>query len=310
MVIVTSYVNPDLDGVGAAVAYAEFLRQQGIEAVAAFSGTPFVEVGWVMEKFKIPAPKNFSEVVTMNDEIVIVDTCGVADLDPKLQFEKVIEIIDHHDRGEADILFPKAKLQIEPIGAAASLVAERLHEAKNNPSRKAAILLLGGIISNTINFCSLNTSPRDEAMRYWLEPIANLPNTFIRDMFRAKTDLILADLPAAICSDGMTVKLAGIPVSQLQLEMIGIENCVREHYDDMKKTVQAYMNSDGARYALLNLIDLEAKTTDILTFDTESETMYSKALGIPFTHGRAHIQGILFRKQMIPLIRSHLGSIS
>ncbi len=303
MKVVTSYPNPDLDGVSAATAYAELLRAQGENAVAAFTGTPFVEAEWVLKTFALSRPESLDRYIIGDPDTILVDTSGDVELDPRIRRERVIEVIDHRANTDPDHTFPNAKIQIELVGAAATLVAERLQKTGLEPSREAAILLIGGIYSNTMNFISLNTTPRDHAMRDWLEPVARVPNTFVHDMFRAKTEMILANLESAIRADGLIARVGDTPVTQGQLELIGVDRLIQEHWDELRRIIQTMQREGGARYALLNLIDLESKTTDILVFDAMSQAFYSRALGQRFENNRAYIKGIFLRKQMLPLIK-------
>lgn len=308
MIIVTSYTNPDLDGVGGAVGYAELLRHQGKDAAAAVHGTPYVEAQWVLENFRLPPVPSTNQFDVKNTDIVLVDTCFPDNLDPNIRPEQVIEIIDHRDGGKADS-FPNAKVQIELVGAAATLVAERLHVSGIQPTKSTALLLLGGIISNTMNFCSLNTTERDHAMKQWLIPIAEPPADFARQMFTAKSQMIFSDLEGAIRSDAMSAPIKDSIVIQGQLELVGVGDLLVQYHDKIQNIMQSLKKESNASYMLLSLVDLDTKTTDILVFDTESAKFYGDALeklDIRFTDGRAHLDHILLRKQMMPLIRSTL----
>lgn len=308
--IVTSYVNPDLDGVGAGVGYAELLRAQNKEAVAAFTGTPLFETQWLLERFRLPPLTNFKTIHSPDDHIVLVDTSGETELDATIQDEKVIEIIDHRSAGDPHIRFPNATLQIELIGAVATLVAERMANAHIFPSHEAALLLLDGIVSNTMNFCSPNTTDRDHIMYEWLLPIADVDSTFPQKLFSAKTKLTLDNLEEALRADGLSITVDGTVLTQAQLEIIDAPSVLNNRRDELEQVVVAMKKEGGAQYALLNCIDLGAKTTDILVFDQTSEEFYTRALGVSFKNGHAHIDHIFLRKQMLPLIRQALNEKS
>ncbi len=150
-ILITSYKNQNLDGSACAFAYAEFLRQQGKRAQAAVFGIPHLEAQFVFTKFKIPPLKNAGKFVSEADEIIIVDASDLGRLADKIQPEKVIEVIDHRKMHRAD-QFPRARIQIELVGAAAILIAEKFYSSRVAISTESAALLFLAIVSNTINF--------------------------------------------------------------------------------------------------------------------------------------------------------------
>lgn len=305
MIIVTSYRNPDLDGVGGIIGYAEFLRSQGKEAEAAIYGNPFVEAQWVLDTFNITPPKQMSEFDLQHSDIVLIDTSYTAYIDPEIPLEKVTEIIDHRKDGNVES-FPNAKIQIELIGAAAALVAERIRQSGGQPSPEAALVLLGGILSNTQNFSSSNTTDRDHAMYDWLATIAKPPVDFSENMFQAKTRWIFDNLGEAMRADGLAIVLHGMPLTQTQIEIVGAAEFLGARMDDVREVLRQMKQEGGGRYLLLNCIDIGAKTTDIIVLDQESEDFYGSALqklGVRFRDGRAHLDHILLRKQIVPSIK-------
>lgn len=302
MIIVTSYQDPDLDGVGSMIGYAELLRAHGKDAVAALYGDPFVEARWVLEKFGIAKPKPTSDFNIAASDIVLVDTSGGDPIDPTIKPEQVVEVIDHRASKSIE-KFVHAKKQVELIGAAATLVAERMQRAQHTPSRDAVITLLGGIVSNTLNFNSNNTSDRDHAMYEWLKPIANVPETFTADMFQAKTKLILDDLVGSILADGKNLVVGDTTIFVGQLELLDVPQVLKEHTGNLDHAMRTVLAEKRPTYALLALHDLQWKTTDIFVYDDASKTLMSKALDLNFQNNRAHLDHFLQRKQITPILK-------
>ncbi|KKQ25755.1 MAG: Inorganic pyrophosphatase/exopolyphosphatase, partial [Parcubacteria group bacterium GW2011_GWB1_37_13] len=50
-ILVTSYVNPDLDGIASVVAYAEFLKKISKKSVAGIIGEPHFEAKYIFDRF-------------------------------------------------------------------------------------------------------------------------------------------------------------------------------------------------------------------------------------------------------------------
>ena len=82
----------------------------------------------------------FEEIkLSAQDQIILVDASEVKAI-PAVPPSQVIEIIDHRKIHEAD-KFSNAKVQIELVGAAATLVAERFYKEKVELSKESASLL-------------------------------------------------------------------------------------------------------------------------------------------------------------------------
>ena len=166
MIIVTSYENPDTDGCGGALAYAELLRAQGKDAEARFFAAPSLEAQYIFTQLKEIKLIPFS--ATLDDEIVLVDASESPYLHFLPTFEKVMEVIDHRKINDVET-FKNAKVQIELVGAADTLVTERFVQAKITPSPEVALFMYSGIVSNTLNFQSPNHTERDVKMAEWLK---------------------------------------------------------------------------------------------------------------------------------------------
>ncbi len=159
--LVTPKINPDMDGVASALAYANIYS-----AEAVFFGELQPEPQLVLEKLDMDVEMNVKKAW---DLFVIVDASSLRGMPEVIRREDVVEVIDHRkvDLTQVRRLFPNARIQIELVGAAATLVAERLKEA---PEKELAILIYCAIISNTLNLKSCTTTKRDiKIMKKMLE---------------------------------------------------------------------------------------------------------------------------------------------
>src|SRR3989344_3305836 len=150
-ILITSYKNPDLDGTACTFAYTEYLQKNGKNVVAAVFGTPSREAQFVFKTFKILPLKNAEKIIGKVKDIILVEASDTSGISWKIDPTKVIEIIDHRKIHEAHKFF-NAKTQIELVGSAATLIAEKFHNNKTTITSESASLLYSAIISNTINF--------------------------------------------------------------------------------------------------------------------------------------------------------------
>lgn len=145
-IVVTAKTNPDLDGVACALAYVELLQGTGRPAEAAADGRPDAEARFVLDHLELTLredpPNQFSG-------FVLVDMSALPGLPDFVDPASVVEVIDHRLHGDPTQSYPNARVQVEPVGAAATLVYERFEAAGVVPSARSALLLQAAIHSNT-----------------------------------------------------------------------------------------------------------------------------------------------------------------
>jgi len=300
-IFITCYIDPDLDGFASAIAYAEFLNKGGQTAVPAIFGTPHIEAKYLMERFGFKYPDRIESLKDAK-EIILVDASLIDGIDGSIDPNKVIEIIDHRKINDA-AKFKNARVQIELIGAAATLVAERFFEAKREISKEAAALLYGAIISNTLNFQSPLTSDRDHLMAKWLNSKINLPETFALEMFQAKSDLSGNRLSETIRGDYSRLDLGTTVICIAQIEMVGAKNLIEARKADILAELAWLTKEHSFKFTFLSIIDLAEKCNYFVTDDREAQEILNKVLGLRFADNVAVRQGLIMRKQIIPMIK-------
>ena len=303
-ILVTCYVNPDLDGLAGAVAYAEFLNSQGRQAQARILGTPHDEANYVLDRFKLAKVREVANADDF-DEVILVDASDLNGLEGRIDPNKVIEIIDHRQINEAE-KFPKAKVQIELVGAAATLVAERFMRSNIPISEGSAILIYSAIISNTLNFKGTVTTERDKMAARWLEQFVQTPRDYWRELFMAKSDLSGEKLAQRIKGDFAWFIVNNKRVGIAQLEIIGAEGLIKERGAEINLVLNELKVELNLDYIFQNTIDLEELRNYIITDNAPTKIFLERVLGIEFEEGIAIKQPLIMRKQIIPLIKSEL----
>lgn len=302
--LVTSYKNPDLDGTACAFSYAEFLRKSGKDVVAAVFGKPHREAQFVLNKFNIPALENAEKVVNNVDGIIIVDASDLRGLSDRIQPEKVVEIIDHRKIHEAN-KFPNAKAQIELVGSAATLIAEKFYKNKTTISQESAALLFSAIVSNTINFQANVTTERDHKMADWLKTKFSLPKNYIHEMFSDKSQF-KKSLKETFIDDFATFHFNNHHLGIVQLEIINVNKFMRENLVKIKKILEELKKEKSLELVFLTCIDLEKAFNEIVVIDEETQKFVEQALNVKFKDGVTKRDGILMRKEIVPLIKEVL----
>lgn len=305
-ILVTCYVNPDLDGVAGAIAYGEFLQKTGKNSVVGIIGEPHDEAKYILDRFGFEYPPIIENADNF-DEVALVDASDLNGLEGKISAEKVIEIIDHRKVHEAD-KFPKAKAQIELVGAAATLVAEKFMENNVDISKESATLVYGAIISNTLNFKGSVTTDRDKVAAEWLNKVAKLPEDFWKDLFIAKSDLSGNKLAERIEGDFAWFVMGDKKVGIAQIEMIGAKKLIDERSSEIVQVLDKIKKEMGLDFIFQNTIELEDTKNFFVTQHSETQRLLGKVLNMQFAGVVAERPNLIMRKQIVPLLKQEIES--
>lgn len=306
-ILVTCYVNPDLDGLAGAVAYSEFLQKTGKSAVSGIIGEPHDEAKYILDRFGIAYPAMIPDADDF-DEVILVDASDLNGLEGKIGAEKVIEIIDHRKIHEAD-KFPNAKVQIELVGSAATLVAEKFMKNNLGISKESAILVYGAILSNTLNFKGTITTDRDREAALWLNNVAQLSEDFWKELFIAKSDLSGGKLVQRIDGDFAWFVMGNKKLGIAQIEMIGAQKLVEERSEEIVQELEKIKKEMGLDFIFQNTIELEGVKNFFVTSDFKTQELLEKVLSVKFSGVVAKRQNLIMRKQIVPLLKDELEKI-
>ena len=294
MIIVLPPEQSDLDGVACAVGYAELLRQTGTDAVPWYSEEPDGEAMFHIER----APDvtfASTQQVEESSHLVYVDACDLKLFPSKLDPENVREVIDHRFHGDPSEYFPNAKLDIEPVGAAATLVVERYKTESVIPSPESAAMLYGAIHSNTQCLKGSITDGRDVAAAKWLEEHSELQTEVVEQQFDARKQEILSDLLGSLTRERKVFGSYAIT----QLEFMGAKEFFHQNEEFFREEIEALTPR-----TVLNMVDLEAGCSLIYVHDLALRNDLATHLGTAFDNSIATIAPVILRKQLVQLLQA------
>ena len=304
-ILITAKINPDLDGVACAYAYAELLNlvDRKNEYITGIYGEPQSEVRFLLEKFNIKGGLIFNPVVEF-DKFILVDASELKGMPEIIRANNVIEVIDHREINKAAEIFSKAKIQIELVGAAATLIFEKFQEQKIEIARNAAILLYGAIFSNTLNFQIGIASDRDKCVVRILEQKFGLSKNLIDEMFKHKTEYINNNLEEVVNSDFKNFD-NGLGIAQL--EGFDLEKTIKENLKEVKNILDKLKKQYALNYSFLTAADIKGGYSFFVVNDEETKLLLSKSIPLSFdANGMAKNNKLLLRKQILPLLINNL----
>lgn len=298
--IITSYINPDTDGVCSSITFAYYKEKTGHGLfVPIIFGKLNNETKFVLNNFQIPFPKQLDEIDN-ELKIILVDTHHVSQLSPTIRCENVVEILDHHPAGNPE-LFPNAKIQNEKVGAVATLITEKLRQDSVLPDKKIAALLIAAILSNTINFSAPSTSQRDKEALEWLKSIFNFDTELTKKMFDAKSDISKMNTFEILNSDYKKFTINDKEIGISQIESTNLHEILERN--DLMDAIKNLKNRDKADYIIFNGIDIIKHQSILITFEKQTKRILEKELDCIFENNKAIISRIILRKtDLIPAL--------
>ena len=190
--------------------------------------------------------------------VLLVDHAEQAQSVVGVEHAEIVEILDHHHIGSIETRIP-VKATFDPVGSTATLVIERFRQSGMEPSRPAATLLFGAVLSDTVILNSPTTTDRDRAVVDYLEQVLALDATaFGREMFESTSDLtsvaageiVSRDVKGYDAAGGQTLRIA-------QVETVG--RTLSDRRAELMEALEAARADDDDALAALMVTDIMGK---------------------------------------------------
>jgi inorganic pyrophosphatase/exopolyphosphatase len=184
------------------------------------------------------------------------------------------------------------------------LIAEKFYYSDTPVSKESALLLYSAIISNTINFQSQVTTSRDQNMASWLKDKIKIPQNYINEMFKAKSNFKYL-LKKTIFDECAIFNINNQKIGISQLEIVNANLFVKENITNIKAILSSIKTSKSLDIIFLSLIDLKHAFNIFIVIDQTSQNLIEKILKLQFKNSISKTEHIIMRKEIIPLIREY-----
>lgn len=161
--VYVGHMVPDVDSISSSVAAAYLFGGRAMRA-----GPINLETKFLLEHFNITAPELLENAYN-GEPFVLVDHNAYAQRSKVLDAAKIEGIFDHHAISATPTLVVRPiYVNIRPWGSCATVIATKYLEYQKPIPSNIAGLLMGGIISDTLNLKSPTTTEWDEKVLHWL----------------------------------------------------------------------------------------------------------------------------------------------
>ncbi|CAF0893401.1 unnamed protein product [Rotaria sp. Silwood1] len=188
--MVFGHRNPDTDSIVTTLVFADFLRRIKVNAKAYRLSELDNETKFVLKTANIEQPDLLPNNLPDGTEVALIDHNESQHSVENLKKMSVTYVIDHHKLGDLTTSEP-VFLRFEPVGSSATILTKLHIENQLDIDQKTALLLISGIISDTLHFRLPTTTDDDRSIVDYLLPIAKIDNieSYANQMFEANSDL-------------------------------------------------------------------------------------------------------------------------
>jgi manganese-dependent inorganic pyrophosphatase len=228
--------------------------------------------------------------------VLLVDHAELAQSVPGADQADIVEILDHHHIGSIETNVP-VTATFDPVGSTATLVIERFRQNGLEPSRAAATLMLGAVLSDTVILNSPTTTERDHGVVEYLQRVLAVDAAeFGRAMFEETTDVSSIPAEEVITRDAKEYGTAGgHTICVAQIETVG--KALLERQTELIDAMEAARRASGSQYYALMVTDILSKGTDLLVAGDRAPV--ERAFGERMEDGRLELPGVMSRKKQV-----------
>lgn len=295
--IVIGHKNPDTDSIIASLVAAHYFNTVlKMDAQAYRAGEMNNETKFILRELGIESPELVGDLLE-NEKVVLVDHNEENQVSDKIDFSRVIRIIDHHKislKTEGPIF-----CRIEPIGSTSSLIAKMFFEKNEKIPEVYAKLLLAGILSDTLNFTSPTTTEEDKKIAEKLNETANLEiENFVSKMFEAKSSLEGISVEEIVSMDYKIFEMGEYKVGVGVWETTNPES-VNQKKEEIMEILKVKKEKDKIDFLFFMSVDIIKQNSYLYIISQKEGELAQKVFGGKIENEMMILEGVVSRKKQI-----------
>jgi manganese-dependent inorganic pyrophosphatase len=233
--------------------------------------------------------------------LILVDHNELSQAVPGAEQVNIIEIVDHHRLGNPPTQQPISFINL-PVGSTSTIVADLFRRDGAEPSREIAGVLMGGIISDTLNLKGPTATLKDHDILAWLQCITGVKADELAEQIFNAGSIIKSEAPEDVIRTDLKIYEEGnARFSVSQVEELGFNNlwpCCEALHEALEQVREA----DNLLFSALLVTDINTQNSLLLI---AGEDMVIDSITYP--HRAAddifELNGIVSRKkQLIPYL--------
>lgn len=302
---VVGHINPDTDAIASAIAAGYYFN-----ATAVRPGEINQETKFLLNYFKLPTPvlqQNFAD-----SDVIVVDTNQKTQVPASILTgnSNLIGIIDHHALQDQPLTTQSPiNIDIKPWGSTCTILAKNYFLRNNKQIPKPiAGMMLGAIISDTLNLRSATTTPHDKEMLAYLATIAGVDDVdaFAQKMFTAKSDVSQLTDAQVMQTDYKLFTISKHKVGVAVVETMLPEQ-ILQRKPGLISAAREIKTKQGLDLLFFFVVDTKNLNSKLLLIGKQEITVAQKAFGGTPSDSVLDTQNNISRKlQIIPVLQHAL----
>ena len=236
-------------------------------------------------------------MTSKNKQIIMVDHNEFSQSVRAIEEARILEVIDHHRINDFSSTQP-VSFRNEIVGSTATIIATIFRENQIPVPQNLAGLLLGALLSDTMNFHSPTTTEKDRQTANILAAMADLDiDEFARDMFAVTADTTGKSYAEMLNQDMKIYSIRDCNLSISQVIVTSTEQ-IRKESAQIQPAIETFCRKKRLDLAVLVFSSIIDNGSVIFYGGNRSEWA-SEAF--PDKEGESHSlqEGLLSRKQQI-----------
>lgn len=191
----------------------------------------------------------------VHKSVILVDHNEYAQAVEGIETAEILEIIDHHRLGTIATLQP-IRFRNEPVGSTSTIITMRYREEQVIPDKPIAILLLAGVLSDTLVLKMSTTTQQDREAVSYLSDLTGLnPDEFGSELINKGMNLDGVPIHELIIRDIKDFTLHDRSVSIAQI-MTGSKEFALQNDSEIHESLHQYQTMYGYDLSILLVTDV------------------------------------------------------
>ncbi len=300
MIKVFGHLAPDTDATCSALIWEWYLNEIAKKPAKAYVlGLPNTEALFVLDRWKFAKPDLLEELAP-GDKVVIVDTNNPAELPAGINDTDIGQIIDHHLLVGGITTNKPINVTIRPVAATATVMYSIMREPALDTMPDAIKgLILSCIISDTLEFRSPTTTPRDRevAARLAGDLGIDIP-AYAAEMFAAKSDISHFSDAELLRLDSKKYDLDGVKFRVSVLETTS-PDVVLARKESLMAAMADVAAGDGVDQVLLFVVDILNEAATLLVPNDLVKSLAEHTFNVAVDGDVVVLPGVVSRKKQI-----------
>ena len=254
----------------------------------------------------IIADEQFVGLITRTDllnpqpkQLILMDHNEISQAIDGAEMAEILEVVDHHRLGALTTSLP-IHFYAKPVGSTCTLVFEKYRLQGIQPSPAEAMLLLSGILSDTLALRSPTATNDDREALEALSVLAGVADwkAFAADLFSNTCNLLFGNLTELVKADLKIYHEHGVAVGIAQIEVVDMDEAdeVRQR---LAVEVEKLRQTQALDWAMLLVTDIIHTNSRLITTGLEKADQQLKYARME--KGYFLLPGVLSRKkQLLP----------